>query len=1002
MTKDGTLEQNNLYAEHVKKIFNCFNVVAATSIYRGVEEHFEAYAISLFRLPKKKKDKMIVTDPETRKNLKVDAIIRKYENRKDLTASDEEAYTKAIREKLKGYMETEADRRAFLDNLDAQAYMKSLTFIFENVNMMRKHFPAINKDICQACMTVRNKYVGHDKVNTFKGWEPKDIDKNVIHPLSAYVNAVENIEYPEVMEAVDAFHEQCERTLQDIGYPPLPIADYAQRIGIDVEAMKKFALEKRFVVKGGFILATSEKTLMDEYQAYSGSALQTPVTAKKHFPPLQYLQSYEKGEITALQRTELFTMYNVILDESVLMNKDTQHYLAYEILPFLKRKERVLFVDRATRYRVCEKEERYRRMKEQILAYRRAKEEGTALDMPALYREELEMNDQEYSDICQEYERAKECRLRLDRWKKDHLIVYVTMGPSVSNTSANIVHFIKHYEDRRFVVFTQESTLAAQLQQLRRPSICAIRIIGRDAMRVWKAFIPYFKLDHNDPWKVAQSTHTQSTTPTQVPDTLKRQDVQKETTGKEITQPQGKKEEITVKKTEKPKLKSEPTPRISFAMAQTAVSEVDEELPLEGTIPAKNEYAYLQDGTRIHLRQVLGEGGEGIVYSTDQPEDVAKIYFKNRITKQRKAKLELMTSKNPGIASVCWPTALLYNKQKEFIGYLMPNAAGGKEIGLSIMKIGSETVRNEILPHWNRLDLVKSARALSEVFEELHKRNILIGDVNVRNILIYPQDSTKVCFVDCDSYQVEQYPCPVGTLEFTAPTIYKRCNSDTPDYTKIMRTRQDEEYALASMLFQILMLGQAPYVSKLDTRDVIEAIKNYTFSYRSKRSDNGDNSGKNVPDGPFRMIWNNTPKYVREAFEDVFTGVKTHSAKKWKDYLSKYQYQIEHEVFTKELKPIKYFSKGFEDSFKTFTCEECGTEANMPIDRYHWKQEKNQKILCNDCQRVYNLLQKTPCKVICDRCHDSFESNKLFVQLAARDHKATLCPTCRQRGGKRR
>ncbi|MFR4217933.1 MAG: hypothetical protein ACLT16_09680 [[Clostridium] innocuum] len=44
-----------------------------------------------------------------------------------------------------------------------------------------------------------------------------------------------------------------------------------------------------------------------------------------------------------------------------------------------------------------------------------------------------------------------------------------------------------------------------------------------------------------------------------------------------------------------------------------------------------------------------------------------------------------------------------------------------------------------------------------------------------------------------------------------------------------MRTKEDEEYSLASLIFQILMLGQAPHVSKEQTADVVEAMMNYTF-----------------------------------------------------------------------------------------------------------------------------------------------------------------------------
>ena len=45
----------------------------------------------------------------------------------------------------------------------------------------------------------------------------------------------------------------------------------------------------------------------------------------------------------------------------------------------------------------------------------------------------------------------------------------------------------------------------------------------------------------------------------------------------------------------------------------------------------------------------------------------------------------------------------------------------------------------------------------------LHERNIIMGDINALNILVV--SPTEVYFVDTDSYQIEEFPCPVWNLK---------------------------------------------------------------------------------------------------------------------------------------------------------------------------------------------------------------------------------------------
>ncbi|RML94152.1 hypothetical protein APX70_07765, partial [Pseudomonas syringae pv. maculicola] len=63
--------------------------------------------------------------------------------------------------------------------------------------------------------------------------------------------------------------------------------------------------------------------------------------------------------------------------------------------------------------------------------------------------------------------------------------------------------------------------------------------------------------------------------------------------------------------------------------------------------------------------------------------------------------------------------------------------------------------------------------------------------------LLVTQDSTKLWMVDTDSFQIEGFPCPVGTVNFTAPEI------QGVNYGTFMRTKEHELFAVATMLFMI-------------------------------------------------------------------------------------------------------------------------------------------------------------------------------------------------------
>lgn len=71
-----------------------------------------------------------------------------------------------------------------------------------------------------------------------------------------------------------------------------------------------------------------------------------------------------------------------------------------------------------------------------------------------------------------------------------------------------------------------------------------------------------------------------------------------------------------------------------------------------------------------------------------------------------------------------------------------------------------------------------------------------------------------VTLIDCDSMQIpgpagQLYRCPVGTPDFTAPEIFTQLQQK--GFEDIDRTRESDTFALAILIYLLLMEGTHPY-----------------------------------------------------------------------------------------------------------------------------------------------------------------------------------------------
>lgn len=253
---------------------------------------------------------------------------------------------------------------------------------------------------------------------------------------------------------------------------------------------------------------------------------------------------------------------------------------------------------------------------------------------------------------------------------------------------------------------------------------------------------------------------------------------------------------------------------------------------------------YTTSNQAIILDQKLGSGGEGEVWNVvGSLKEVAKIYHPNKLTLDKRLKLEAMISNPPkdqmrhapyNHISIAWPTDLLYERNN-FVGYLMPRIPKSP----TILEVYNPRLRMKRFPDFNWKYLHRIARNLAVSVEAIHTRGYVIGDLNESNIFV--SDRALISLVDTDSFQVTDqvghiFRCPVGKPEYTSPEL------QGVDFKTVIRTVEQDYFSLAVIIFLLLMNGTHPFSGVLSNthlsvgRVELFCIKNGIFPFDPKNA----------------------------------------------------------------------------------------------------------------------------------------------------------------------
>lgn len=291
----------------------------------------------------------------------------------------------------------------------------------------------------------------------------------------------------------------------------------------------------------------------------------------------------------------------------------------------------------------------------------------------------------------------------------------------------------------------------------------------------------------------------------------------------------------------------------------------------------------------LALANPIAQGREGTVYPhPENPAQAVKILRSDHPDLEAAGpKIKLLTSEPiPSAVTrnylIAWPLATVTTNSRKgrgrVAGYTMRllDATRYRHIGAYLNPSRRRRQLAARSSPYTYLHLVIMARNLAAAAATLHRHGILIGDLNSRNVLA--SDRARVAIIDTDSFQTTDphsgrtFRCPVGTPEYTPPRLQGL------DFAQVDRTPEDDDFALAIMLYQLLFQGSHPFAGT-STPDPNQA------SIAQRIADGLFAHAKNAAATPHSaLIWKDTP--LKKPFTTAFSGKTPPTALSWQAALT--------------------------------------------------------------------------------------------------------------------
>lgn len=247
----------------------------------------------------------------------------------------------------------------------------------------------------------------------------------------------------------------------------------------------------------------------------------------------------------------------------------------------------------------------------------------------------------------------------------------------------------------------------------------------------------------------------------------------------------------------------------------------------------------------------ISKGGEGTVFSiVNKPGYCVKIFHSTQIADDKKAKIEYIINNSSIISPnqkirICWPTDLVFDKNQQFIGFIMPLAFDNSILLYEIVTLKLSSKLSHI---WN----FKFDRATSIGLENrlkicvniaiaihvLHQsKQFVLVDFKPQNILI--TEDGKISLIDLDSLQISHNNKVLFNAKVVTPE-YAPKESEKLNPVNNFIPESWDNFSLA-IIFYELLFGIHPFASTSGGQyekytTISEKINKNLFVHGSKKN----------------------------------------------------------------------------------------------------------------------------------------------------------------------
>lgn len=373
-----------------------------------------------------------------------------------------------------------------------------------------------------------------------------------------------------------------------------------------------------------------------------------------------------------------------------------------------------------------------------------------------------------------------------------------------------------------------------------------------------------------------------------------------------------------------------------------------------------------ENGKIYQIGDLIKSGGAGSVsHINNAPLQVSKVYhdkidkayYLKKITAMQKLEpaLKPVSVNGTPIIQLAWPQARLYNSQKQFVGFVMPELDVKNTIELEYI-LQERQAKAHGLPSGMGAK-VSLAYNLCSLIDALHQQGHRIIDMKPLNLRFY-KSSLYMSLLDCDGFSIQgentRYPAGQFTVEYLAPEF--QAKQTIPEAEEEWQDR----FALAVIIFQLLNFGIHPFSGrpKNDTvpTDIPRRIAGRFYGYGIK--------AHNLITPSVASGHKQLPDKLRTLFDKAFSGTPSQrpSAKRWATALYEYaQPEKQQLVVCQKDKNHQHFAGK--------ACAACAREAKLQQVAITQKQNQTQREQIRQ-KRVQNAnirqapIQPTPSKPI--------------------------------------